>query len=108
MTVRSEDAGEALYAVPVLNFRTDRQELIVPIDVAARAADQPKTVRVPLELDALLPAGCHTVTIMVMHTSSFSAALAGTSDDVASVTWWVDAQTPVDGQVKPCPIAEGT
>lgn len=107
MTVRSEDAGEALYAVPVLNFGTERQELRVPTGIPARAADEPKTVRVVLDLDALLPAGCHTVTIMVMHTSSFGASLENESDDVASVTWWVDALTPVDDEVKPCPTFMG-
>lgn len=112
MTVRSEDAGQSLYAVPVLNWHIkDREEILRPFEVPARAADQPKNVRVELDLAALLPQGCHTITILVMHTSSFKAMtglpIDGVADDdVASITWWADALTPVDGEVKPCPVAE--
>jgi hypothetical protein len=113
MTVRSEDAGEGLLAVPVLNYGIpDRQEVLFAFEAPARAADQPKTVRVEIPLAELLPLGCHTVTVLVMHTSSFDYTTGLPRDvvsdgDVASVTWWVQATTPPDGPEKPCPKSTG-
>jgi hypothetical protein len=113
MKVRSEDAGEALYAVAVLNKDVeDRQHITLPRKVPPRAADQPKTVVVRLDLDALLPTGCHTVTILVMHASSFDVTTGlpikdAEDDDVASVTWWVDAQTNIINEIQPCPTQVG-
>jgi hypothetical protein len=112
ITVRSEDAGEDLLAVPVLNYEhPERQEVLFPFEVAARAADQPKTVNVDIPLAELLPLGCHTVTLLVMHTSSFQYStglpIKEVSDgDVASITWWVRAETPADGPEKLCPKLE--
>jgi hypothetical protein len=114
MTVRSEDAGEALYAVPVLNKGggDEREQILLPRDVPARAADEPKNIDIDLPLEALLSTGCHTVTIMVMHTSSFQVSRGlpfetAVDDDVASVTWWVDAQTRIINEIQPCPTPGG-
>jgi hypothetical protein len=112
MTVRSEDAGEGLLAVPVLNYDVEgREEVLFAFEAPARAADQPKTVTVKIPLAQLLPLGCHTVTVLVMHTSSFDYTTGlprevVSDGDVASITWRVQATTPPDGQEKPCPKLE--
>lgn len=94
MTIFSEDAGENLVATYVLNYDTTRQAKGEVIEIAARAADQPKDLSFDFTPSKDVPKGCHSLTLFVMHLGSYSLSERLPNDksdgDVAAVTWWLD------------------
>jgi hypothetical protein len=108
-TVHSEDAGEPLFAVLVIDYNggEDRQTVFDAVDIPARAADEPKNVTLLFEPDGSISDGCHSLTALVMHDSSRSAdqlPIPIVSDgDVAAITWWIDLKTENGGVPIACP-----
>ena len=98
--VRSEDAGEPLYAHTFLDYGTSSvQQLNIVKFAASTYADQSRTVVVKGP-PATTKDGCHVFTVIVAHLSSFSAEdgfyldpnTAG--DDAAIVSWWMNINAP--------------
>lgn len=111
MTVRSEDAGEQIWAARIIDYEMgDPREIRTgPTQVPARAADQPKELNFDFKRDERIDKGCHTLTLLVMHETSYDLSndqpLDDVSDgDVAAITWWLDVQTNDTTTPVPCPI----
>jgi hypothetical protein len=111
MTVRSEDAGEQLLASHVIDYEAGPRQLAFgPTQVPARAADEPKTLSFDFNWDIRISKGCRSLTVLVMHESSYDLARdlpikPVPSNDVAAVTWWMDVKTNETGDALPCPVS---
>jgi hypothetical protein len=111
MTIFSEDAGEDVVGSVVLNYGTNREERFLTVRISPRAADQPKEMRITLRTpdDVAIPKGCHSLTVFVMHFNSYDILTDlprnGSDGDVATVTWWLDANKDQPGSPLPCPTA---
>jgi hypothetical protein len=109
MNVRSEDAGESLVAVWVVDYEHPREVRLGPTkEVPPLAADQPKLLGCDFIPNALVTKGCHSLTLLVMHKSSYDIFALGPTDrgledDVAAITWFVNVEN--DGSDTPvsCP-----
>jgi hypothetical protein len=113
MKVRSEDAGESLIAAWVVDYRdvagAVKRELPLGAaqEVPPRPADQPKTLSPHFVPNGLVTKGCHSLTLLVMHESSYNVVtglpIAEAFDDVAAITWFVHVETEGAGEAVPCP-----
>jgi hypothetical protein len=114
MTVRSEDARERLRASLVIDYGMTgmsgipgRQFVMDAVYIPARAADEPKTVKLEFQPDIRIDNGCHSLTALVMHDSSATAdglpADELSDGDVASVTWWIELDPNLPGERVGCP-----
>ena len=108
--VYSEDAGEPLVAYLVIDYNAGkREEMVDAVDIPARAADEPKNVKLVLLPDDRRDNGCHSLTALVMHRSSATAAgrpKDPASRDVASVTWWIELDTGSGAPRVECPTGQ--
>ncbi len=98
MTVRSEDAGEDVLGVLVLDYKVmdpkREQSLGVCAQLPSRAADQPKPLTCTYTPDGRLERGCHSLTLFVGHASSFNLTKGVpipevSDDDIAAITWFI-------------------
>lgn len=103
--VRSEDAGEGLTGVLVLDYLAEEQP--VPLVIAPYSNLPPSTLDDPLprefKLTWLVRAdpGCHRVTLLAGHTSTIGdQATIVDSRDLAVADWWVNVDvTPENSNV---------
>ena len=91
---RSDDQGEKIWFALHVDFKTDDfvlWDLPQPpstIDDTTRAITNTKPV------DAFIPGGCHQLTLIAAHESSWDFArkqplLQAPQDDIAVATWWM-------------------
>jgi len=120
--VRSEDAGEYLAGRLFLDYQvqpgpgTAGELLLRPFrippstyDDSSRSADAPWTPR------PLTSPGCHLLTLIVAHESTFIGAdqnrldPAKAGDDAAIINWWVnvDPTTDLIHTLVNCPVSGG-
>ncbi len=108
---RSEDAGEAMAAILIRNFRVDGA---LPTRVAGSEYEpssnlypgegDPTEVTIPHTFGAG-DAGCNSYTLLLTHSSNLNVlGLPRNNDDVAFVTWWanVDDTSPGSTTVESC------
>ncbi|HEY2410484.1 MAG TPA: hypothetical protein VGI10_30975 [Polyangiaceae bacterium] len=92
--VRSEDAGEQLFGVLWLDYGTLQSQLEGVSRVSASTYDDStRTVGHPWPADGL-SSGCHRLSLLVAHESSFDGNLQvipARKSDVAIATWLVAA-----------------
>ncbi|HEY4159966.1 MAG TPA: hypothetical protein VGM29_17765 [Polyangiaceae bacterium] len=92
--VRSEDAGEQLFAVPWVDYGTPQQRLITVFRIGASTYDDStRAVGYSWSADGL-GSGCHRLSLLVAHESSFDSNLqviSSRKSDVAIATWLVAA-----------------
>ncbi|MFZ5896772.1 MAG: hypothetical protein ACOY0T_37290 [Myxococcota bacterium] len=90
--MRSDDLGEQLYAVLHLDYTFDSSEVLdVQRVPAGTLSDPERTIRV--QRDLITDPGCHTLTLLVAHESSFDNAfllLPEAQNDTAVATWWMN------------------
>jgi hypothetical protein len=110
MTVRSEDAGESLIAAWVVDYGHPMRAIPLGAtqEVPPRPADQPKTLTPYFVPNGLVTKGCHSLTLLVMHHSSYNDVTRSpyedvADDDVAAITWFIDVETMGGGEPVPCP-----
>jgi len=111
--VYSEDAGDRLWTV----FYRDYYLATVPqrLDDRSHAPstlDVPHNITIPLTLTQV-PMGCHSLTLLVMHESTWNNATVSPDStkaitDMASVTWWMNVQPDEDhpNTLFDCPTRE--
>jgi hypothetical protein len=112
--VRSEDAGEDLAVAIYVDYGATpnpdvREKFMGDFDIAAGPFDKPKTIPysfTPRRGD--FDPGCHTLTILVMHTSNFDRLtdlpVDGSESDQAMVVWWFNVTDPnFSGTPDVCP-----
>ena len=101
---RSEDNGEELTAAIWVDYvpsdgsgdagPNEREQYIEDFNVAPRPFDQPKQVSFPFKpTPAQVPPGCHTLSVLLMHRSSYDSVsnkpIQGAyENDVTVVTWF--------------------
>ena len=111
MPVTSEDAGDDLSAILLLDYRGDNTfDPIYPVTLRASTLDDNKRViKMPWTVRPFLPAGCHRITLRVTHSSNVGERADQVIDkaDLAEAFWFAninvdpeDANTLVD-----CPQA---
>lgn len=96
MTVRSEDAGENIWAILFYDFKHQNGTVLNYSLYPAQTLDKPRTVSLSVGVsDPRLAAGCHTFTLMVVHEDGWdthTSKLIGNPTDLASVTWFADIE----------------
>jgi hypothetical protein len=101
--IRSEDAGEDLSAIYFRDYNSADQRLLNIQSISASTYNEINrtiaSTRLPVgDQDK----GCHTVTLVVAHASSFQAKNklqldpAKAETDAAIITWWVNFNPPED------------
>ena len=113
---RSEDAGEALTASLWLDYNMPNQDPQGDHEKAPASLDDlDRSVTISWGPNSV-PSGCHTLTLLLMHDSSYDDVLdlpkEGRDTDVASVTWIVNkldsaVPAPGDAVLTNCPSAGG-
>jgi len=111
-TVRSEDAGEQLYAVLYFDYKHEGEYVHdeTPLQPLTIEQERPIAFYVAGSRTFLQPKTCHTVTLMVMHLSSYDQQtnqFKGPPDDLASVTWFASVDDDGTILLKDCPTAAG-
>jgi hypothetical protein len=109
-TVRSEDAGEQLVALCYFDYKHANSAYIFPKVLPPLTLEDERQIAFDITPNRDLEPGCHTVTIMVMHYSSWNqdaATFQGPPDDLAQETWFVSVDDGPDGtfKVKDCPLS---
>lgn len=97
VTVRSEDAGDRLHSALYVDYKQRtpvKQSLVEHHSHPASTFSNPRPITYLVSPNSLffLGAVCHSLTLMVMHESSWDdAALApkGAPEDLAQMTWFV-------------------
>jgi hypothetical protein len=98
--VRSEDAGQPLYAHTFLDYGTSSVQQLNIVTFAPSTYDDQSRAIVVKGPPATTKDGCHVFTLVVAHLSSFSTQegfyldpnTAG--DDAAIVSWWMNINAP--------------
>jgi len=114
LKVYSEDAGEGLWAPLYVDYEDkDRRSWQIDYPLAPSTAENAKSLSFDWAPNGLIFAGCHSLTLLVMHESSYRfipqrEPIPKVSDgDIAQVIWWVTIppEQPSD-TVEACPAAE--
>jgi len=111
VTVRSEDAGEQLVALRYIDYNHTLTPQVDPRVLPPLTFDQERQIAFDITPRADLPVpGCHTITIMAMHYSSWNQAtkkFEGPPEDLAQETWFVSVDDTPDGTIKvqDCPLS---
>jgi hypothetical protein len=112
-TIKSEDAGEQLASVLYFDYKHKNERVYdenVPLPPLTIEQERPVTFYVDGSHSFLEPKTCHTVTLMVMHLSSYNQEtnqFEGPADDRASVTWFASMDDDGTTLVQDCPTAAG-
>ncbi len=111
--LRSEDAGEGLRGVFLVDFNTGSSELLQNTQeiAASTYADTLRTVTLDWTVPSLPRSGCHLLTLIVAHHSSFKANPSSVLDpkaadgDAAIINWWmnVDVDPSKASTLENCP-----
>ena len=109
VTVRSEDAGEQLVALRYIDYNHG-SAYPVPRVLPPLTLEDERQIPFDITPQRDLDEGCHTVTIMVMHYSSWNqdtARFEGPPEDLAQETWFVSVDDGPEGsiKVKDCPLS---
>ncbi len=102
VSIQSEDAGEALRALYFLDYGTLGQRKLVGQTIAASTYDNTGRSATLQWVPANVTDGCHFVTLVVAHASSFLTSNDDhldpnrADDDAALVTWTVNMDPPPD------------
>jgi len=95
--MRSEDNGEQLFANFFLDYGSTRRVFLHGQPVSPGTLSDPSDRSISFSWQAIDPtrdAGCHTITALVAHQSSFTSDLqipdTAHASDVALLTWWVN------------------
>jgi len=111
---RSEDRGEILFASLHLDYnilRVGSSFTGVEREFAASTFDDlGRTMSLPWDLFGGVPAGCHTLTLLASHVSTWETSefrpnpITGV-DDSARVVWWLNVDPPEDevDTLRDCP-----
>lgn len=103
-TVKSEDAGEQIFAALFLDYKHEGERKFDSQVLQPLTIEQERNVRFVLTPSSDFPESnpCHTITLLITHLSSwdqFTNQFTGPADDLASVTWFVtiddDGTTPI-------------
>ncbi|HEX5101031.1 MAG TPA: hypothetical protein VFV94_16085 [Polyangiaceae bacterium] len=108
-TVRSEDAGEQLVALRYLDYQHGAQFPISKLLAPATLEDERQIVFDIIPSRDFPLGGCHSITIMAMHLSSYNqdaGKFDGPPEDLAQESWIVSVDN-VDGtfRVADCPLS---
>jgi hypothetical protein len=92
--VYSEDAGEKLVTAFFQDYGLVDLKPLEDQEHAPSTLDQPRTISVLVNLNRIFPDGCHQLTLLVMHESTWNTATDRpdpnkAAHDVTSVTWWL-------------------
>lgn len=112
MTVRSEDAGEQIVALRYFDYNHTGLEgpKVKPLVLPPLTLEQERNIAFDVTPKSDLQPGCHTITIMVMHYSSWNQVTGkfeGPPEDLAQETWFVSVDDTPDGSIKvdDCPLS---
>jgi len=91
MQIQSEDAGERLYIALFVDYGSSQQYFLDDLSHPATSFDKVKPISFDQEFNRVSD-GCHTLTMLVMHDSSWnnnanSPDPARFRDDIAVLTW---------------------
>jgi hypothetical protein len=112
-TIKSEDAGEQLASVLYFDYKHRGEHVYdenIPLPPLTIEQERPVKFYVDGSRSFLEPKTCHTVTLMVMHLSSYDQEtnqFKGPPDDRASVTWFASVDDDGTILLKDCPTAAG-
>jgi hypothetical protein len=109
-TVRSEDAGEQIVALCYFDYNHAGSSYIFPKVLPPLTLEDERQIAFDITPSRDLGVGCHTITIIVMHYSSWNqdaAKFDGPPDDLAQETWFVSVDDGPDGSIKvqDCPLS---
>lgn len=109
--VFSEDVGEELWIAFYRDYLLDDLDPIKKQTAPPSTLDKPHNLSIPVDLDTGLPDGCHQLTVLVMHDSTWDAVLDrpdpnAALTDMSSVTWWTNVRPEGDpNTLVDCPTA---
>jgi hypothetical protein len=112
--VLSEDAGEPLVGALSYDFNAGGAQL-KDQDYPPSTLAEPRGITMTLHVRNLIPVGCHVLTLLLMHRSSYDSGAEkphdNAWDDVAMVNWVVSVSSPdveVDPRLLDCPLPGDT
>ena len=107
MTVYAEDAGDELISALYFDYKHENGYFVLPHRHGIGTISMPRSVVYDVS-SARFEAGCHTLTIMVLHESHWDDAnseVIGTPSDLASVNWFVNFENGTATLLNSCPDA---
>jgi len=110
VTVRSEDAGEQIVALCYFDYKHAGSSYIFPKVLPALTLEDERQIAFDITPNRDLEPGCHTITFLVMHYSSWNQdtfTFQGPPEDLAQQTWFASVDDGPDGtvEVKDCPLS---
>jgi hypothetical protein len=112
--VYSEDAGEELVTAFFRDYTLVDEDPLDDRPHPPSTLDQPRTISVPIQLN-VIPDGCHQLTALVMHESTWDRATdrpdpGKAAHDATSITWWLNVRPNRDDPATlfDCPRPEDT
>jgi hypothetical protein len=113
--VYSEDAGEKLVTAFFQDYGLADDRPLDDQEHPPSTLDEPRLISVSVDLNRIPDNGCHQLTLLVMHESTWDTATdrpipSKAQHDVTSVTWWLDVRPDPDNPatLSDCPRREGT
>jgi hypothetical protein len=110
-TVRSEDAAEQIVALYFVDYKHTSERLLASYFMPPYTFEQERTISrslTPSRDFVGLANGCHTITLVVTHYSSWdqdSQKVVGPPEDTAGVTWFVSVDDDGSALLSKCPSA---
>lgn len=98
--IRSDDQGERVWFGVHVDFKTDNGVVLGSQPMAPSTFDVTRTFSSPdFQLNGLILQGCHQLTLVVAHESSWDYThqqpkLDAPKDDIAVATWWMNVDPP--------------
>jgi hypothetical protein len=99
--VRSDDQGEQLWFGLHVDYKANSHIFLKSLPIAPSTLDQPpRVISVGVDIDERFSPGCHQLTLLVAHHSSWDLDRGqpypeAPDDDLAIATWWMNVDPNV-------------
>jgi hypothetical protein len=95
--VRSDDQGERIWYSLYVDYKAQRPILLAgnQFEPPSTMDDENRFLEAKLSIGAQVPAGCHQLTLVAAHESSWESttyqpSLDAPKEDIAIATWWMN------------------
>lgn len=97
--LRSDDQGERVWFALYVDYKTKNIPLITNLFLEPSTLDDQRSISRQVTFDARVLPGCHQLTLLVAHESSWDhnnqlPRLDAPEGDVAIATWWLNLDPP--------------